>query len=374
MFRKLHKSQYDRTGDRRWLMLLIAVLLPMPGVIQAQTASPTFPRYEPDTQWPQLPLGDHWLTGGIGGMCLDSRDHVFLLNRQNVVEEDLDGARPAPPVIELDPGGSVVNAWGDPDLLGGRLHDCHVDREGNVWIVAAATGYVQKYSADGSELLLQVGETGRFDSSDGSRLGEPLNSDNARFFLPAAIDVDPENGDIYIADGELPGGNSRIAVMDKEGNFLRQWRLVREAGEQQIVQLPHCLRLSNDGLVYVCDRRADRIQVFDKFGNLQHSLTLDFTPMTPVAGRASGGRGSAVVLDFSQDADQRFLYVVNQNSVKVEVLERRTGEMVSTIGYGPGRYPGQFELPHGIGVDSRGNLYVAEQEGRRVQKFVPLIQ
>lgn len=359
------------TGDskgRSRLSLFCCVVLQLWAVLaHAQSV----PQYEMDPDWPNLPLGDNWLTGGLGGICVDSRDHVYLLNRQNVVEEDLDAAKLAPPVIELNPQGEVVQGWGDPQLLGGRLHDCHVEADGSLWIVAAATGFVQKYSADGSELLLQIGESGRFDSNDGTRRGEPLNSSSAQFFLPAAIDVDPANGDVYVADGELPGGNTRIAVTDKQGNFLRQWRLHRSAGESDIIELPHCIRLSNDGLVYVCDRRADRIQVFDRFGNFQRNIPMDFTPVSPADNRASGGRGSAVVLDFSPDDAQRYLFVINQNSVKVEVIDRESGAYVTSIGSGPGRYPGQFELPHGIAVDSQGNVYVAEQEGRRVQKFVP---
>ena len=76
-----------------------------------------------------------------------------------------------------------------------------------------------------------------------------------------------------------------------------------------------------------------------------------------------------MVVAFSADPEQRLLFVVNQNSVMVDVVERRTGEVLSSFGEGPGRYPGQFTLPHGIGVDSAGNIYVAEQEGRRIQKF-----
>ncbi|MBT8145748.1 MAG: beta-propeller fold lactonase family protein, partial [Gammaproteobacteria bacterium] len=274
----------------------------------------------------------------------------------------------APPVIELDPDGAVVRGWGDPQLIGGRLHDCHVDSDGNIWLVAAATGYIQKYSGDGSELLMQIGESGVYDSSDGTRRGTPLNSDRARFFLPAAIDVDKSNGDIYVADGELPGGNTRIAVLDSNGTFLRQWRLQRAAGEEAI-ELPHCLRLSHDDLVYVCDRRADRIQVFDKQGNLTQTIDTTFAPVTSPEGRSSGGRGSAVVLAFSPDQNQQFLYVINQNSVMVDVYQRNTGRLLSSFGGGPGRYRGQFELPHGIGVDSKGNVYVEEQEGRRIQKY-----
>ncbi len=327
------------------------------------------PHYEVDPTWPKLPLGDRWITGGLGGMCIDGRDHVFVLNRQNVVPDDLDGARPAPPVIELDPEGNVVRAWGDPERLGSRLHDCHVDADGNVWIVAAGTGVVQKYSSDGSELLHQIGETDQYDSSDGTRDGEPLNSGRAQFFLPAAVDVDAETGDIYVADGELPGGNQRIAVLDREGRFLRQWALERTEAERDITPLPHCLRLSDDGLVYVCDRQADRIQVFDREGTFIRNIDIPFEPLTSPEGRQSGTRGTAVVLAFSADPEQHYMFVVNQNSVMIDVVDRQTGEVLSSFGEGPGRYLGQFTLPHGIGVDSVGNVYVAEQEGRRIQKF-----
>ena len=103
-----------------------------------------------------------------------------------------------------------------------------------MWIVASGTGFVQKYSSDGSELLLQIGESGVYDSSDGTREGRPLNSNRAQFFLPASIDVDAETGDIYVADGETPGGNQRIAVLDRNGRFLRQWALRRTEAERDL--------------------------------------------------------------------------------------------------------------------------------------------
>ena len=338
-------------------------------IIAVPVRAQQVPQFEVDPLWPRLPLGNNWLTGGLGGMCLDSRDHDYILNRQNVVADDLDGANLAPPVIELGPEGNVVRGWGDPELLGGRLHDCHVDADQNVWIVAAATGVLQKFSSDGSELLLLIGERGSYDSDDGTRGGRPLNSDRARFFLPGSIDIDAASGDIYVADGELPGGNYRIAVLDRNGRFLRQWSLHRGEDEGDITPLPHCLRLSNDGLVYVCDRQADRIQVFDKMGNFIRNIDVGFEPTTPARGRSSGTRGSAVVLAFSPDPEQRFLYVVNQNSVMIDVLDRQSGQYLSSFGSGPGRYRGQFTLPHGIAVDSAGNVYIAEQEGRRIQKF-----
>ena len=103
---------------------------------------------------------------------------------------------------------------------------------------------------------------------------------------------------------------------------------------------------------------------------MQQIIYAPHTPISDPTGRTSGVRGDTVVLEFSTDANQQYLYVVNQNSMTVEVLDRRTGEWITRFGGGPGRYPGQFELPHGIAVDTDGNVYVAEQEGRRVQKFL----
>ena len=100
---------------------------------QAQTA----PRYEAVVGWPK-PLPDRWVLGGLGGNCVDEKDHVLILNRQDVQDGDLHAGRMAPPIIELDPAGNVVNAWGDLNILDPRLHSCHVDKDGNVWLASAA--------------------------------------------------------------------------------------------------------------------------------------------------------------------------------------------------------------------------------------------
>lgn len=355
----------------RWLAVFVCLAAGLLATVVGTSTAQPATHFEVDLDWPRLPFGEQWITGGLGGMCVGQRGHVFLLNRQNVVPADLDGARLAPPVIELDPSGAVVRGWGEPAQLGGRLHDCHAGPDGTLWIVAAGTGVVQQWTLDGSRLLRQIGETGRFDSSDGTRDGRPLNSDRAQFFLPAAIDIHEESGETFVADGELPGGNQRIAVLDGDGRFLRQWALHREA-DDDTAALPHCLRVSTDGLVYVCDRQADRIQVFDRMGTFIRNIDVPWTPLTPPHAERIGTRGSAVALAFSPDTDQRLLYVLNQNSVMVDVVDRRSGEVVSSFGGGPGRYPTQFTLPHGIGVDSQGNVYVAEQEGRRIQRFTPI--
>jgi len=318
------------------------------------------PKYEVDTSWP-MPLPDRWVIGPLGRVCVDGQDHVFLLHRQQFLDVDLDAGQKAPPVIELDPAGRVVNSWGDAfgQPLVNSFHACHVDADNNVWIVSSDSGMAQKYSHDGSKLLLQIGKSGVVDSSDGTLKGKPLNSNAAQFFGPAAIAVDRQNGDVYVADGDSRAGNNRMVVTDRTGKFLRQWQPESET--------LHCMALANDGLVYVCNRPENRIQVYDRMGSFKGRIDIPWKPYTPVAGKG-GTAGSAVSLALSRDSSQRLMYVINQNNSQVEVLDRQTGKILSSFGRA-GQFPGQFNQPLNIAVDSKGNVYVSENRGRRVQRF-----
>ena len=139
------------------------------------------PRFEVDPAWPK-PLPNLWVTGGIGGVCIDSRDHVFILNRRDLTDNDLDAGHQAPVVIEFDPEGNVVNSFGDPDTTPNTPHGCAVDAENNVWMTGNGDGIVQKYSHDGSKLLFQIGKRGVVDSSDGTAKGKALNSSHEGFY------------------------------------------------------------------------------------------------------------------------------------------------------------------------------------------------
>jgi streptogramin lyase len=319
------------------------------------------PHYEADPFWPK-PLPNRWVLGGLGGICVDAQDHVFILNRQDVIEGDLNGGKLAPPIIEFDPAGNVVNSWGDPTLLEPRLHSCRVDKDNNIWIASAPSGMIQKYSHDGSKMLLQIGKKGIVDSSDGTIKGKPLNSSAAIFFMPSSIFVDPQNGDVYVSDGEGAGSNRRIAVMDRTGKFLHQW-------QPEGMTTVHCMSIANDGQVYVCNREGSRIQIYDKMGNFKKSIEVPWTPVTPPKdGKVAESGGSAVALDFSQDRNQQFIFLINQNNAQVEIIDRESGKILSSFGR-PGAFPGQFNQPHGIAVDSKNNVYIAENRGRRIDKF-----
>jgi DNA-binding beta-propeller fold protein YncE len=216
-------------------------------------------------------------------------------------------------------------------------------------------------------LLLQIGERGVVDSVDGSLDGKPRNSSRTGFFKPAGVVVDPGNGDVYVADGY---GNRRVAVFDRTGKFLRQWgrqatpQETRDGVPAAFAEVVHCIAMSAGGLLYVCDRQGDRIQVFDKTGGFQRNLWI----RTGTA-ELPDERGTVWAVDFSRDAAQRYLFVMNGRNEQVHVVDRDSGKILSSFGR-PGHQLGNFTHGHALAVDSKGNLYVAETDtGRRIQKF-----
>jgi hypothetical protein len=355
-------------------VLAACLCVPSPWSVAHSWAQGIAPRYEVDATFPK-PFPDLWVTGGFGGHCIDAKDHVLLLNRQDVLDGDLNSGRLAPLMIELDPAGQVVHSWGDPNLIEGtvaglrngpiqfRLHTCHFDRDDNVWIASSPGGMIQKYTHDG-KLLQQIGFKGVFDTSDGTVKGKPLNSNAARFTSPASIQVDRQNGDIYIADGESRGGNSRILVLDANGNFLRQWRITD-------MDSVHSMAFADDGTVYVCNRYGNQIRLYDKKGNFKRTFDYPWQPATvPADGKIEQSGGATVALAFSRDPAQTFMFVVNQNNSRADIVERQSGKIVAVLGQ-IGNLPGQFNQPHSIAVDSRNNLYIGENRGRRIHRFTP---
>lgn len=352
-----------KTARRAWVRALIAVTAGLAGTLGAYGQAPP-PRYEVDVSWPK-PFPDGWIVGTLGGVCVDANDHVFVLHRQEIVDGDLNAGVLAPPILELDAEGRVIHSWGDRNLLDPRLHSCFVDKDSNIWVASAPSGIVQKYTHDGSKLLLQIGEKGKLDSSDGTAKGTPLNSPAARFFMPSSIFVDPGNGEVYVADGESRRGQRRIAVMDSDGRFLRQW-------QPEGMDSVHCLSVARDGLVYVCNREHSRVQVYDKAGTFLKNIEVPWRPFTPGEGAAKESGGSAVSLDLSKDPEQWLMFLINQNNARIEIIERASGRRITHFGRGVGHFPGYFDQPHGIAVDSKGNVYVAENRGKRIQKFRPV--
>jgi len=355
------------------------------------------PRYKVDPYWPKpLPTvidsdGAHaWMTGEVGANCIDSRDHVITFNRGflkgGLLNTDGTMSIPAPPVVHYDPEGNVAHSWGDATLtpagaaasLPHGIHGCFVDYEDNIWIAGNSDGVVQKWSHDGKKMLLQIGTKGLCDGPTTLRAntphptcGEPGNN-SSRTLLnsPADVAVDPnpdpvtgQRGSVYIADGY---GNHRVVVFDAKGNYLRQWGSAGSGPGQFVARgggHPHCVVLGNDGLVYTCDRGQNRVQVFDKQGNLKRIIPID-----PLHQMKATSRATDIV--FSSDRNQTLMFVVDLGSDRVWILDRESGAILDSIGR-PGHMTGEFTFPHTVATDSKGNIYVAETvNGRRNQKFV----
>jgi NHL repeat len=381
------------------------------GLTQADTKkAPKVPTFQVDGTWPKMPLPSAgewgtplvvststgkpkpWSTGEVAGTCVDSQDHVFIVTRGNLVNspETLDSV-PAAPVIEFDTAGNVVNAWGNRNVLPNGIHGCFVDYQDNVWIAGNGDGIVQKYSHDGTQLLLQIGTRGVCDNPPGNVCGNsganPLaNQSKTLLNQPANMYIDPnpdpvtgDRGSIYIADGY---GNHRVVVFSATGTWLRQWGGV--AGTVNNVTdspglfasgdggHPHCIAAGNDNLLYVCDRADDRIQVFTKTGALQRIIpVVPGTGVTLGIGGAPGlgTAGSAWDVAFSNDTSQTFMFEADGGNEILHIMDRVLGTILTGFG-SPGLQPGQFTFLHSVSIDSKGNLYTGETiNGRRIQKF-----
>jgi DNA-binding beta-propeller fold protein YncE len=193
------------------------------------------------------------------------------------------------------------------------------------------------------------------------------------FGSAAKVVVDPKTDEAYVADGYR---NHRVVVIDAEtGKFRRYWGAYSNKPEdaspgrytpgdppaKQFRNPVHCADPSNDGLVYVCDRQNDRLQVFHTDGSFVSEMFI---------ATKTGGDGSVWDIAFSKDPEQKYLYVVDGKNERVYIIERKTMTMLSSFGDG-GRQPGEWFGAHSIATDSKGNIYTVETyEGRRLQKFV----
>lgn len=325
------------------------------------------PRFEVDPTWPQ-PLPDRWIFAQIGGVCVDSHDHIAIVDRNNITDEEKQTNIPVPTFVMFDQAGKVVKSWGDPAVVPTDVHGCSFDAQDNLWVGGNGDAIVQGYSHEG-KLILQIGTKGVFDTTDGSEGAPFTNQSHDRLNLPSGAVVDPDTGDIYISDGY---GNKRVVVFDKEGKYLRQWGRQATPAEHAaatpgtFTNVVHCIEISNEGLVYVCDRQGNRVQVFDKMGKHVRDIPI---PRTDDFVENPVQRGTAWWIAFSPDEAQGYMYVMNGSEEKVHILDHKSGRTLSTFGR-PGHQVGNFTHGHTIATDSSGNLYVAETNyGRRVQRF-----
>jgi DNA-binding beta-propeller fold protein YncE len=343
----------------------------------AQRDTVQAPMFEVDPLWPK-PLPNGWLLGMAIGAWVDDQDHVWIIHRSSATLHNnekgaelkppiADCCRGAPPVLRFDPAGNLVSAWGGPGEgyeWPQSNHGIVVDHKGNVWIGGNGPkdAHILKFTKDG-KFLMQMGGLGKNAGSN----------DLTNFGRVAKIWIDPKANEAYIADGYL---NKRVAVLDVDtGKMKRYWGAYGNKPDdtnlgpydpkappaQQFRNPVHCADLSHDGLVYVCDRANDRLQVFKPDGTF---VKEQFYAKNTLAS------GSVWDIAFSKDPQQRFIFMADGQNERIRIIARETLEELSAFGDG-GRQPGQFYGVHSLAVDSKGNLYETETyEGKRVQKFV----
>jgi DNA-binding beta-propeller fold protein YncE len=335
------------------------------------------PSYQVDPFWPEVPA--QWTLGQVSGIAVDSRDHVWVLQRPWSLGSDEQARNPeapcctaAPPVMEFTPEGVYVQGWGgdgDGYEWPADEHGIHVDHNDNVWVSSAGgprlsertENHLLKFTRDG-RFLMQIGRRG---ASGGSL--DTLNLNNA-----ADMYVHGPTNELFVADGYV---NRRVIVFDADdGTFKRMWGAYGNPPDDDVpntrrddgpgspqFNTVHGIRVSDDGLVYVADRLNNRVQIFTLDGAFQREVFIE---------RPTRLLGTAFSVAFSEDAAQRHVFVADAGNGRVHILDRQTLQEVSSFGR-IGRYAGQFVFLHNVAVDSRGNVYTAEVGGgRRAQKFV----
>jgi hypothetical protein len=358
----------------RWAIVAAGCLLgALASVAPAQAEGPT---YKVDPFWPK-PLPNNWIMGQAPGLFIDSQDQIWVLQRPKSLEKDEDGAsynppraaccKAAPPVLVFDQAGNVVKSWGPKKGAGydwpSQEHGIFIDHKGFVWISG---------NGKNDSMLLKFTQDGRFVAEYGRSGPLTSSADTSQFGMVADFAEDAAANELYVADGY---GNHRVVVVDEDtGKIKRMWGAYGKPPTD--VNLPpyapdspqfgnpvHCIAISVDGLVYVCDRTNNRIQVFHKDGSYVRQFV--FAPQTQEAGSTWG-------ISFDPtDKEQKYMILTDGTNENFQVVRRADGVVVGTYGHA-GRNVGEFIGVHYSKFDSHGNLYTAEVfSGKRLQKWVP---
>jgi DNA-binding beta-propeller fold protein YncE len=278
---------------------------------QLEAAAPI--QFEPVPDFVKLP--DHITLDACSGVAVNSQGNVYLFHRGKH------------PIICLDREGNFLRSFGDDYIE--TAHGLRIDKDDNVWVTDVGNHQVLKFSPSG-ELLLSLGKAGT--------AGDGVDE----FNKPTDIAFGPR-GEIYVTDGY---GNSRVMKFTANGGFLAAWG---EAGDQPgQFNTPHAVSLDRDGRLLIGDRENDRVQIYTPQGKL-----VDVWPGFAPFGLAHDAEGN--------------LFAADGRANKVLQIGA-DGKVIHAWG-GEGSAPGQFQLPHMIATDSKGNLYVVEITGKRLQKL-----
>jgi DNA-binding beta-propeller fold protein YncE len=362
-------------------VVAIGVAVDVPAKIaSAQTGRQPVPLFEPDPLFFKT-LPNKWVSGQVGGVAVDSHDNIWVFHRPATIPDGEKAASltppqaecciPAPAVLEFDPNGNFLQAWGAPGEgyeWPTAQHGIFVDDKDNVWLSGSAKedNQILKFTSKG-KFLSQIGHKGKNrGSNDTGNLGGP-----------AGLFLYRKTNELFVADGYF---NRRVIVFDAEtGAYKRHWgaygkrpdddykfppraQLIQGPPPQQFNNPVHAVLVTNDDLVYVADRSNNRLQVFKLDGTFVKEVF-----MTRNTLQAEGTMHNFAT---SPDKAQRFLYAVDGSNKVIRVLNRQTMEIVESIGGHSGHNAREFFHVHSFAADSKGNLYIGEvNNGQRYYKY-----
>ena len=281
-------------------------------------------RFRVDRAWGAIPEG--WQLGDVAGVAVDSKDRVYLFSRS------------AHPMVVLDRDGSFLRSWGE-DLFT-KPHAVHIGPDDTIYCTDNGDHTVRQCTLDG-RVLLTIGVP-----------GAPAPRMSGRPFCECTHTANAPNGDIYVSDGY---GNACVHKFDPAGKHLFSWG---EPGTRPgQFNLPHNIACDEDGYVYVADRENHRIQVFDGKGRYETQWNNLHRPSGIVLAKGAcpyccvGEVGPYMSINRG----------VRNLGPRISIVSLK-GELLADLGTTPaaGAAPGQFLSPHGLAVDSHGDLYVGE--------------
>ncbi len=293
--------------------------------------------YEADDRWARLPADRTW-TEAVA-VAIDALDRVYVFNR---------GAHP---VAIFSPQGEFLGSWGQGVFA--RPHGIFIGPDDAVYCADDFDHTVRKFTLDG-RLLLTLGTSGRPSDTGATSLDfRTIRRAGPPFHYPTNAALSPA-GEIYVSDGY---GNARVHKFASDGRLLFSWGEPGTAPGQ--FQIPHGIAVDRQGTVYVADRENSRIQLFSPEGRF-------LSQWTDVA------RPCQVCFDSDENvyvAELGYLAGMwpgtsppegSPTGGRLSIFDRK-GSLLAR--WGGGRKPcaaGDFFAPHGLCVDSRGDIYVAE--------------
>jgi NHL repeat len=325
-------------------------------------------RYTSVADFLKLP-GDIYL-GEAVGVAVNSKGHVFVFSRGNSTGPAY-GASGAQ-LLEFDADGKFLREIGHNLYAWSFAHAVKVDKQDNIWVTDKGSDMVIKFSPEGRVLMVFGRKQEASDEGTGplKHVKPPLPAVDGMFRQVTDVAWDSA-GNAFISDGYI---NSRVAKVDKDGNWVKSWG---EPGDQPgQFNVPHSIAVDAAGKVYVADRGNRRIQVFDGDGKFLRQMTID-VPAPPDAHAAIGNKPTATAGTMAPGAPwtvcitpgpKQVLYTSDAFPGRIYKLSL-DGKVLGMFGKA-GKQPGQFGWIHEIACPSENELYVAEILNWRVQKLI----